>query len=783
MPKTKTSLTAPSKAIDPTLDALFASSSGPVTAPSKDRYVELLPERERQSTKQTRSKGSAAELSDDEEQEDDESLSELEEDEDGVDDNVEEDEEESGSDENEELASQPESSLESSKTLRKDRKRKRRDEHDDLEGAYMRKLAEEEERDDRREKRRKGEVVHESLQKPEEYVDVELDKANRTLFLGNVSIEAVTSSKAKKILTSHLETPLSELDSSTGPHKIESIRFRSTPFSTGAKPKRAAFITKSVMSATTKSTNAYAVYSTPLASRAALKALNGSVILNRHLRVDSVAHPSAVDHRRCVFVGNLGFVDDETVVNTNADGETVTKKRHKVPADTEEGLWRIFGEHAGKIESVRVPRDDKTRVGKGFAYVQFHDENDVESALLLDGKKFPPMLPRALRVSRAKDPRKTALAMELRTQITPEQQSQAGRAGKLFGRSAAAKQQRGLKGDRRKSRDRDDKPQDDTNGIKPPEQFIFEGRRASAKDGKPKDLKFGKTKGKKGAARAKAKGRGARRAAEWRKSKTSCTSTIVPETQPGDYDVCFNCYDGLMKGGRLSSDNGSAGWRRCLRGHRMSVVGYVEDTSGQNRVVIQDIVGGSGLSIEAHENDQALQNWCWYVGGSKVQRLATVDVAVSPPEQQQQHDYPPLPGSPTPAQQGEAEFSIGSHTDFQLFTILWQDNNGGLQVLNRQGQWIRATPIPGTFVVNIADYMQRITNDRYVSTVHRAQNFSGKERISMPFFFGFNLNESCGVLDSCVAEGEEKKYSEISCEEWVQRRARAMHREGESSHK
>ncbi|TRX96696.1 hypothetical protein FHL15_002362 [Xylaria flabelliformis] len=141
--------------------------------------------------------------------------------------------------------------------------------------------------------------------------------------------------------------------------------------------------------------------------------------------------------------------------------------------------------------------------------------------------------------------------------------------------------------------------------------------------------------------------------------------------------------------------------------------------------------------------------------------------------------YPPLPRPQEPAEQGEAEVSIGSHTDFQLFTILWQDNNGGLQVLNRQGQWINAKPIPGTFVVNIADYMQRITNDRYVSTVHRAQNYSGKERISMPFFFGFNLNESCGVLDSCVGEGGEKKYDEISCEEWVQRRARAMHREGE----
>ncbi|KAI0915106.1 hypothetical protein F4823DRAFT_570899 [Ustulina deusta] len=571
MAKTKTSLAAPSTALDPTLNALFASSFGPVVAPSRGRYAELLPKKERQPTEQTRHGDPAIEPSEDEEDEADDVLSELEDDDNDASEDGIGDEENIGSDGSKESGPQLESPAEPSKTPRKERKRKRRDEHDDLEGAYMRKLAEEEEKEDRKEKRRKGEagqtvktsistthevkdaeaeetsddetpLVHESLQKPDEHNDIELDKANRTLFLGNVSIDAVTSSKAKKLLTSHLETPLSELDSSTGPHKIESIRFRSTPFSTGAKPKRAAFITKSVMSATTKSTNAYAVYSTPLASRTALKALNGSVVLDRHLRVDSVAHPSVVDHRRCVFVGNLGFVDDETVVNTNADGETVTKKRHKVPADTEEGLWRIFGEHAGKIESVRVPRDDKTRVGKGFAYVQFYDGNDVESALLLDGKKFPPMLPRTLRVSRAKDPRRTALALERTTKgtlkspkgadtkskdikytpkITPEQQSQAGRAGRLFGRSAAAKQQRELKGDRRKPRIRGDQPQQNGDGIKPPEQFIFEGRRASARDGKPKDLKFGKTKGKKRPAKAKAKGRGARRAAEWRKSKTS----------------------------------------------------------------------------------------------------------------------------------------------------------------------------------------------------------------------------------------------------------------------
>ncbi|RYP26499.1 hypothetical protein DL767_008003 [Monosporascus sp. MG133] len=72
--------------------------------------------------------------------------------------------------------------------------------------------------------------------------------------------------------------------------------------------------------------------------------------------------------------------------------------------------------------------------------------------------------------------------------------------------------------------------------------------------------------------------------------------------------------------------------------------------------------------------------------------------------------YPPIEAPKCPTDP-TLQVSIGSHTDFQLFTMLWQDANGGLHVLDRQGQCINAKPIPGTFVVNIADYMQRITND------------------------------------------------------------------------
>ncbi|EXJ81793.1 hypothetical protein A1O1_07858 [Capronia coronata CBS 617.96] len=74
----------------------------------------------------------------------------------------------------------------------------------------------------------------------------------------------------------------------------------------------------------------------------------------------------------------------------------------------------------------------------------------------------------------------------------------------------------------------------------------------------------------------------------------------------------------------------------------------------------------------------------------------------------------------------------GGHTDFECFImIVNQDDCGGLEVLSESGSWIRAKPVPGSLVVNIADCFMRQTNDFFVSTVHRVVNKSGRERYSV----------------------------------------------------
>lgn len=112
------------------------------------------------------------------------------------------------------------------------------------------------------------------------------------------------------------------------------------------------------------------------------------------------------------------------------------------------------------------------------------------------------------------------------------------------------------------------------------------------------------------------------------------------------------------------------------------------------------------------------------------------------------------------------DVGIGSHTDIQLFTLLWQDDSGGLQVLSPStSEWLSAVPVPGTLVVNVGDFLQRLSNDRFVSTVHRVYNRSEKSRFSMPFFFGFDAGAVCEVVPSCVSVERPARYEPISCGE------------------
>jgi len=74
---------------------------------------------------------------------------------------------------------------------------------------------------------------------------------------------------------------------------------------------------------------------------------------------------------------------------------------------------------------------------------------------------------------------------------------------------------------------------------------------------------------------------------------------------------------------------------------------------------------------------------------------------------------------PQPVEASDDQFGSAPHTDYGIITLVAQDDSGGLQVRPRGGEWIDAPPLPGTFVLNVADMLARWTNDRFVSTPHR----------------------------------------------------------------
>ncbi|EGN98192.1 hypothetical protein SERLA73DRAFT_183109 [Serpula lacrymans var. lacrymans S7.3] len=128
---------------------------------------------------------------------------------------------------------------------------------------------------------------------------------------------------------------------------------------------------------------------------------------------------------------------------------------------------------------------------------------------------------------------------------------------------------------------------------------------------------------------------------------------------------------------------------------------------------------------------------------------------------------------PQPSRELDRIIGIGAHTDYECFTILWQDQVQALQVMNAEGKWIDATPIPGTFVLNLGDQFARWTNDVFKSTVHRAINASGTERYSIPLFFGSDYDVKLEPIQSCVSTENPPKYEVVTAGEYVKSRLEA----------
>jgi isopenicillin N synthase-like dioxygenase len=134
--------------------------------------------------------------------------------------------------------------------------------------------------------------------------------------------------------------------------------------------------------------------------------------------------------------------------------------------------------------------------------------------------------------------------------------------------------------------------------------------------------------------------------------------------------------------------------------------------------------------------------------------------------------YPPTPGD-------GPNVRAGAHEDINTITLLLGAEEAGLQLLDRDGNWLPVTPKPGELAVNIGDMLQRLTNKLLRSTTHRVVNpppeRRGHSRYSMPFFLHFRPDFLIETLPSCITPERPNLYpTPITAHDYLLERLREI---------
>lgn len=132
-----------------------------------------------------------------------------------------------------------------------------------------------------------------------------------------------------------------------------------------------------------------------------------------------------------------------------------------------------------------------------------------------------------------------------------------------------------------------------------------------------------------------------------------------------------------------------------------------------------------------------------------------------------------------PVSAGAPGIRAGAHEDINLITLLLGAEEAGLQLLDRDGQWLAVDPPPGALVVNVGDMLQRLTNHVLPSTTHRVVNpppeRRGVPRYSMPFFLHLASDFPIETLPGCVSADNPNRYPEpITADDYLQQRLREI---------
>ncbi|CAB9507350.1 Probable 2-oxoglutarate-dependent dioxygenase [Seminavis robusta] len=131
----------------------------------------------------------------------------------------------------------------------------------------------------------------------------------------------------------------------------------------------------------------------------------------------------------------------------------------------------------------------------------------------------------------------------------------------------------------------------------------------------------------------------------------------------------------------------------------------------------------------------------------------------------------------------------GAHSDYGALTIL-KAGGPGLQVKWKDGEWVHVPFMEDSFVVNLGDLMQRWTNDKWVSTLHRVvvvptsgADGGAQRRQSIAYFCNVNGDTPVETLPTCIDEDHPLKYPKVLAKDHLMAKHLASMRHGEPSEK
>ena len=134
--------------------------------------------------------------------------------------------------------------------------------------------------------------------------------------------------------------------------------------------------------------------------------------------------------------------------------------------------------------------------------------------------------------------------------------------------------------------------------------------------------------------------------------------------------------------------------------------------------------------------------------------------------------YPPITQEPKSAIRAE------QHEDINLITLLVGASASGLEILNKQNQWVPVTSLEDQIVVNVGDMLQRLTNDKLKSTTHRVVNppreLWNTSRFSIPFFLHPKSAMDLSALKECIDDKHPKAFENITAGEYLDERLREI---------